>query len=192
MTILSNPPVLTATRSVTSGTVSSGGLLTMTLNFRNSANNGTLSNVTVNDSWWTAYPSLFSLSAGNSSFTVPSLAPNQNASQGVRPEGHLHGSEDLVVPATSASYSYNVGNLTVVASTMTNQLEVRTNTRRSGRVGAGGQQHPVRVLVWKARKVRRDGHEHRERPSAQPQGPELHQPDPYSWRLLEGQHVPSR
>ncbi|MGH9918567.1 MAG: hypothetical protein ACRD6W_06845, partial [Nitrososphaerales archaeon] len=81
MTILSNPPVLTATRSVQSGSVSSGGLLTMTLNFWNSANNGTLSNVAVNDSWWTAYPSLFSLSVGNSSFTISSIPPNGNVSR---------------------------------------------------------------------------------------------------------------
>jgi|GEM_PF-1863712 len=128
MTIVSNPPVLTATRSVTSGAVFSGGLLTMTLNFWNSANNATLSNVTVNDSWWTAYPSLFSLSEGNASFTVPTLAPNQNASRAYVLKVLSSAAEDLVVPATSASYSYKVGNLTVVASTMTNELEVRTNT----------------------------------------------------------------
>ena len=127
MTILSNPPVLTATRSVTSGTVSSGGLLTVTLSFRNSANNGTLSNVTVNDSWWTAYPSLFSPSVGNSSFVISSLAPNQNRSQAYVLKVTSNASKDLVVPATTASYSYNVGNLTVVASTQTNELEVRTN-----------------------------------------------------------------
>lgn len=128
MTILSNPPVLTATRTTTSGTVSSGGLLTMTLNFWNSVQNGTLSNVAVNDSWWTAYPSIFSLSQGNSSFTIPSLAPNQNVSRAYVLKVNSSTSEDLVVPATEASYSYNVGNLTVVASTMTNQLEVRTNS----------------------------------------------------------------
>jgi len=127
MTILSNPPVLTAYRSVQSGAVSSGGLLTMTLSFWNSAQNGTLSNVAVNDTWWTAYPSLFSLSVGNASFTIPTLAPNQNVSRAYVLKVNSTTTEDLVVPATSASYSYKVGNLTVVASTMTNQLEVRTN-----------------------------------------------------------------
>jgi hypothetical protein len=128
MTILSNPPVLTATRSVQSGTVSSGGELTVTLSFHNSANNGTLSNITVNDSWWKAYPSLFSSSVGNSSFTISSLAPNQNESHAYVLKVNSNASEDLVVPATPASYSYNVGNLTVVASTQTNELEVRTNS----------------------------------------------------------------
>ena len=132
MTILSNPPVLTATRSVQSASVSSGGLLTMTLNFWNSANNGTLSNVTVNDSWWAAYPSLFSLSVGNSSFTIGSIPPNGNVSRAYVLKVLSSTSEDLVVPATSASYSYNVGNLTVVASAMTNQLEVRTNSPGPG------------------------------------------------------------
>jgi uncharacterized repeat protein (TIGR01451 family) len=128
MTILSNPPVLTATRSVQSGAVSSGGLLTMTLTFWNSAENGTLTNVAINDSWWTAYPSLFSLSVGNSSFTIPSIAPNQNISRAYVLKVLSSASQDLVVPATMATYSYGVGNLTVAASTMTNQLEVRTNS----------------------------------------------------------------
>jgi len=128
VTLLSNPPVLTATRSVTSGTVSSGGLLTMTLNFQNTAENGTLSNVTVNDSWWTAYPSLFSLSVGNSSFTIPSIAPNANVSRAYVLKVTSSATEDLVVPAVAASYTYSIGNLTVVATTMTNQLEVRTNS----------------------------------------------------------------
>jgi hypothetical protein len=128
MTILNNPPVLTATRSVTSGTVSSGGLLTVTLNFWNSADNGTLSNVTVNDSWWTAYPSLFSPSVGNSSFTIATLAPNQNESRAYVLKVNSDASMDLVVPPATASYSYTVGNLTVVASTQTNELEVRTNS----------------------------------------------------------------
>ncbi|HEV2389559.1 MAG TPA: hypothetical protein VGS04_02430 [Nitrososphaerales archaeon] len=127
MTVVSNPPVLTATRSVTSGAVSSGGLLTMTLNFWNSANNATMSNVAVNDSWWTAYPSLFSLSEGNASFTIPSIPPNGNQSRAYVLKVLSSTTEDIVVPAASASYSYKVGNTTVVAKTMTNQLEVRTN-----------------------------------------------------------------
>lgn len=128
MTVLTNPPVLTATRSVTSGTVSSGGLLTMTLNFWNSANNATMTNVKVNDSWWTAYPSLFSLSQGNASFTIPSIPPNGNQSRAYVLKVLSSTTDDIVVPATLASYSYKVGNTTVVATTTTNELEVRANS----------------------------------------------------------------
>jgi hypothetical protein len=49
MTILSNPPVLTATRTVDSGATVSGGTVSLTLNLQNTANNGTINNITVND-----------------------------------------------------------------------------------------------------------------------------------------------
>jgi len=127
LTLLQNPPVLTATRTVTGGSATSGGLVSLTLNFANTATNGTLHNIAVNDSWWTAYPSLFSLSAGNSSFTIPSVAAGTNVSRAYVLKVIASASEDLIVPAVKASYSYGVGNFTVNASTQTNELEVRTN-----------------------------------------------------------------
>jgi len=127
MTIVQNPPVLTATRTVDSGAAVSGGLVTLTLNFQNTADNGTIHNVTVNDNWWASYPSLFSLSAGNSSFTVPSVGAGQNVSRAYSLKVTSSASENLIVPASAVSYSYTVGNLTVSASTKTNEVEVRTN-----------------------------------------------------------------
>lgn len=127
VTLLQNPPVLTATRTVSTGSASSGGLISVTLNLVNSADNGTISNVSVNDSWYTAYPSLFSLNAGNSSFTIPSLAPGQNTSRAYVLKVDSSASENIVVPAVTVSYSYTFGNVTVNLSTQTNQLEIRTN-----------------------------------------------------------------
>jgi hypothetical protein len=129
VTLLQNPPVLTATRTVSTGSASSGGLISVTLSLDNSADNGTISNVSVNDSWYTAYPSLFSLSAGNSSFTLPSpaLAPGQNVSRAYVLKVDSSASEDIIVPAVTVSYSYTFGNVTVNLSTQTNQVEIRTN-----------------------------------------------------------------
>lgn len=127
VTLLQNPPVLTATRTVSTGSASSGGLISVTLSLDNSADNGTISNVSVNDSWYTAYPSLFSLNAGNSSFTVSSLAPGQNTSRAYVLKVDSSSSEDIIVPAVIVSYSYTFGNVTVNLSTQTNQVEIRTN-----------------------------------------------------------------
>ncbi len=81
ITLMQDPPVLTATRLVSSGSAIQNGLVTVTVLLRNTAKAGTIDNIKTNDSWWTAYPSLFSLSAGSSSITVPTLAGGQNASE---------------------------------------------------------------------------------------------------------------
>jgi uncharacterized repeat protein (TIGR01451 family) len=127
LTIMAYPPVVTASRSVDKGALSSGGLVTVTLNIVNSAENGTVRNVVVNDNWWTSYPSLFSLSAGNSSFTIPSLGPDQNVSRAYSLKVTSSASQDITVPAAKVSYSYVTGKLTVNETTNTNQLELRTN-----------------------------------------------------------------
>jgi len=127
VTLLSDPPVLSATRLVGTGSAISAGLITVTLLLRNTGKVGTIDNIAVNDNWWTAYPSLLTLSAGNSSFTVPSLAAGQNTSKVYVLKVTSSASEDLTVPAVSVTYSYGVGGVTVNSSTVTNQLEVRTN-----------------------------------------------------------------
>ncbi len=127
ITVIQNPPVLTVTRTVDSGSVNSGGLVTVTINLQNTALNGTIKNIVVNDSWWRSYPSLFSLSAGNSSFNVPSLAAGLNISRAYSLKVTSSTSEDLIAPASTVSYSYTAGNVTVNASTKANEVEVRTN-----------------------------------------------------------------
>ncbi|HVC26619.1 MAG TPA: hypothetical protein VND40_00520 [Nitrososphaerales archaeon] len=127
VSILPNPPVLTATRTVDNGAAVSGGLVSVTLNIQNTAGNGTIHNVNVNDSWWTAYPSLFSLSVGNSSFNIPSVAPGQNVSRAYVLKVSSSASDDIIIPSTPVSYSYSFGTATVNSTTRTNQVELRTN-----------------------------------------------------------------
>lgn len=127
MTILQNPPVATATRSVDNGAPSQGGIVTVTINIVDSAYNGTLQNVRVNDSWWTAYPSMFSLNAGSSNFTISSITPEQNISRAYSLKVLSSAAQDIVIPAAKVSYSYVTGVLTVNESTTTNQAEVRPN-----------------------------------------------------------------
>lgn len=127
MTILQNPPVATATRSVDNGAPSKGGIVTVTINIVDSSYNGTLQNVQVNDSWWTAYPSLFSLNAGSSNFTIASITPEQNVSRAYSLKVLSSAAQSIVIPATKVSYSYVTGVLTVNESTSTNQAEVRPN-----------------------------------------------------------------
>ncbi len=131
VTLIQDPPVLTATRAVDTGSAADGGLVSVTLGLKNTGSlysgTGTISNITVNDNWWAAYPSLFSLSAGNSSFSIPTLAETQNVSRVYVLKVDSAASEDLTVPPATVSYSYGVGNVIVRVSTQTNELELRTN-----------------------------------------------------------------
>ena len=127
VTLLQNPPVLTATREVSSGSAVDGGLVSVTLLLRNTGQGTAITNIKANDTWWTGYSSVLSLSAGNSSVDVGSLAAGQNASDVYVLKVSSSTSEDIVVPALTISYSYSIGNTTVNASTQTNQVEIRTN-----------------------------------------------------------------
>jgi uncharacterized repeat protein (TIGR01451 family) len=128
VTITHNPPVLVATRTVNGGSATSGGLISLTLNFANTADNGTINNIKVNDSWWSAYPSLFSFSAGQSNVTVASLVSGQNKSQAYSLKVTSTASQNIIIPAAVVTYSYTVANTTIKATTMTNELEVRANS----------------------------------------------------------------
>jgi len=128
VTILSDPPVLTATRTVDKGSAVSGDLVSVTLTLSNTAGtNTTLQNINVNDSWWKAYPALFSLSAGSPSINVASLAGGKNFTQVYVLKVLSTTSENLVIPATTATYSYGIAGITINGSTKTNQVELRTN-----------------------------------------------------------------
>lgn len=127
LTVLQDPPVLSATRLVSTGSVAQGGLISLTLLLKNRGEAVTIDNVSGNDTWWTSYPSLFSLSAGTSSFSIPTIADGQSASDVYVLKVDSSASEDITVPPLTVQYSYSVGNTTVTATTQTNELEIRTN-----------------------------------------------------------------
>ena len=132
ITLLQDPPVLTATRVLDRGAASSGDLVSVTITLRNTAQSGTIQNIAMNDNWWTSYPTLFSLSAGNSTVSQPTLAAGQNVSRVYVLKVISAASQDLTIPAAKASYSYQVGGVTISATTTTNQVELRTNSVNPG------------------------------------------------------------
>ncbi len=127
MTLVQNPPVATATRSIDNGAPSQGGIVTVTINVVDSSYNGTLQDVSVNDNWWAAYPSLFSLNAGSSNFTIPSITPEQNVSRAYSLKVLSSAAQDVIIPAAKVSFSYAAGGTNVTESAYTNQAEVRVN-----------------------------------------------------------------
>ena len=127
VTLVTDPPVLSATRMLDRGSAVQGNLVSVTLSMKNTGGSGTIQNVLVNDSWWKAYPSLFAVSAGNWSFTIPSLSAGQNVSRVYVLKVTSSAAEDLTLPPASVSYSYAVGSLTLNGGTVTNQDELRTN-----------------------------------------------------------------
>ena len=128
VTILADPPVLTATRILDRGSAASGDLVSVTVQMRNTAQAGTIQNIAMNDSWWNSYPGIFSKTAGNSSFTIASLSAGQNVSRTYVLKVNSAASQDLTIPSAKVSYSYSVGGVTVSTSTTTNQVELRTNS----------------------------------------------------------------
>ncbi len=132
ITLLQDPPVLTATRVLDRGAASSGDLVSVTVTLRNTGQSGTVQNVALNDNWWNAYPTLFSLSAGNATISQPTLTAGQNVSRVYVLKVSSTASQDLTLPAAKVSYSYQVGAAVVTASTTTNQDELRTNNVNPG------------------------------------------------------------
>jgi len=128
VTILADPPVLTATRILDRGSAASGDLVSVTVQMRNTAQAGTIQNIAMNDSWWNSYPGIFTKTAGNSSFTIASLSAGQNVSRTYVLKVNSAASQDLTIPSAKVSYSYSVGGVTVSTSTTTNQVELRTNS----------------------------------------------------------------
>ena len=130
VTILSDPPAMGAVRTLSAGSVTNGALVSVSITLRNTAISGTVENIGVNDSWWRAYPSVFALSAGNTSFTLPSLGAGQNTTRVYVLKVITSAANDIVIPATAVTYSYvysSTANSTVNVSTLTNQNELRTN-----------------------------------------------------------------
>jgi uncharacterized repeat protein (TIGR01451 family) len=128
ITLLQDPPVLTTTRILDRGSASSGDLVSVTISMRNTAQSGTIQNVSMNDSWWTSYPSLFSLSAGNATINQKTLTAGQNVSRVYVLKVISTASQDLILPSAKVSYSYSASGVTVSSSTKTNQVELRTNS----------------------------------------------------------------
>jgi uncharacterized repeat protein (TIGR01451 family) len=128
ITLLQDPPVLTATRILDRGSASSADLVSVTLTLRNTGQVVPIRNIAMNDSWWAAYPSLFSLSAGNATFNVKTLNAGQNISKVYVLKVISTASQDLTLPSAKVSYSYSSGGVAVNSTTITNQVELRTNS----------------------------------------------------------------
>ncbi len=127
VTLLQEPPVLTATRVIDRGSASSGDLVSVTLLFRNTGQNLPIQNVAISDNWWNSYPSLFSLSAGNSTVSGLTLSAGQNVSRVYVLKVVSGASQDIIIPSAKVTYSYALGGVTVTSSAKTNEVELRTN-----------------------------------------------------------------
>jgi Translocon-associated protein beta (TRAPB) len=127
VTLLQDPPILSATRTLDMGSAASGDLVSVTLTLSNTGSSGTIHNMAVDDGWWRAYPSLFAISAGNSSFTEPSLVAGQNVSRVYVLKVLSSAANDLKLPSAAVPYSYSLNGLTINSTAETNQNELRTN-----------------------------------------------------------------
>jgi hypothetical protein len=127
VTILSDFPVALGTRVLDHGSLSNGEFLSVTLQVQNLGSHSPIENLSVNDNWWRAFPQTFQLSTGNSSFKVPSIAPNQNFSSTYVLKVISSNKSDILIPLSWGSYGYRQKNQAFDGHVQFNQAEVRTN-----------------------------------------------------------------
>ncbi len=127
ITISEDPPVVSATRLLDRGSAQQGDNISVTLTLKNPTTSGTAQNVKVNDSWWEAYPGIFQLVRGNTTFDVTSLAPGKDYTNLYILKVASAAKVDILIPSLVSEFSYTVGTRVFASHTVFNQAELRLN-----------------------------------------------------------------
>jgi uncharacterized repeat protein (TIGR01451 family) len=106
--IQSQPPTAVAYRLLDHGTLNVNQSLGVTVRITNTAEAGSIYNVTLNDNWWKSYPTLFQLTSGNYSATIPSIAAGTNMTETYVLKVISSNATQVVIPAATVSYSYKL------------------------------------------------------------------------------------
>ncbi len=123
ITILQSPAVVVGTRILDRGALNPGDVLSVTLSVKNLASVPILS-FAVNDSWWKKYQNFFTLSSGNSSFTIPSVRQGQPESRTYVLKVNSAAKGEVLIPSLIGRYSYQIGGTLYNGTSVFNQAEV--------------------------------------------------------------------
>ncbi len=128
VTIETQHPVALAYRELDHGEVTDGDLLGVDILVFNTAESGTIYNVTLDDNWWQQYPSVFQLSSGSSSsILIPSIAAGQNQTLSYTLNVTSSSAAQITIPATSLSYTYKLSNGTYTGYARLGQQVLEVN-----------------------------------------------------------------
>jgi len=123
ISVLQAPPVVVATRILDRGVLNQGDHLSVTLSAKN-AGALPIQNFTVSDAWWKAYPSFFTLSSGNSSFTIPAVGPGAEESRTYVLRFNSTDKSEITIPTVTAGYRFQSGGVHYNGTAVFNQAEV--------------------------------------------------------------------
>ncbi|MGD0638363.1 MAG: hypothetical protein ABSA72_10040, partial [Nitrososphaerales archaeon] len=126
-TITSQAPTAIAYRSFDRGTLAINQSLAVTIYVKDTASTGSIQNVTVDDNWWQAYPSVFALASGTSSFTIPVIAAGQNMNETYVLKVLSTSSQTVTVPSAKATYAYLLSSTSHTSEASLNQAVLQIN-----------------------------------------------------------------
>ncbi|MGD0329450.1 MAG: hypothetical protein ABSB40_03270 [Nitrososphaeria archaeon] len=125
VTLSSGTPSLISYREISQGTLNVNEEMEVQLNIAN-IGTSTASNISYNDDWWSK-DGIFTLTAGNSSGKIDSLAPGGNRTIVYRIKLTSSSAEEYYVPPSSVIYYWNVGGETMQLLSSTNDLYLTLN-----------------------------------------------------------------
>jgi len=130
VTLESQPPTAVAYRLLDHGSLVANDSLGVTIEVANTAESGSIENVTVNDNWWKSYPTIFELSSGsanNYSFTIPTIAAGANVNETYVLKVISSSASQVTVPAATVTYAYQLSSKDYSGHTTLGQQVIQVN-----------------------------------------------------------------
>lgn len=126
-TVVEQPPVLLATRSVTAGVLRAGTDIAVTLTMKNLSPSSTITKISFSDNWWNKTSGFKFL---NGTYTVPttSLAPRTSVTPVYRLEFTGTSTGSVMIPASVVRYQYSSGGSIFNATTILNPVQLSLGT----------------------------------------------------------------
>jgi hypothetical protein len=127
VTLGSQPPTAVAYRLLDHGSLVANDSLGVTIEVANTGQSGSIYNATVNDNWWKSYPTLFALSSGNYSFTIPTIAAGANVNETYVLKVISSSASQVTLPAATVSYAYLVSSKSYSGNVALGQQVIQVN-----------------------------------------------------------------
>ncbi len=127
VTVVQEMPVVSAIRILDRGSAQQGDTISITLTLKNTAVTGTAQNIVVDDNWWRAYPGVFQLSRGNSSFRVGLLGAGQDYTNTYVLTVSTSNKSELTIPPAVSSFNFTAGSRIFQGRAVFNRAQIRLN-----------------------------------------------------------------
>ncbi len=127
-TIVSQSPTAIAYRLFDRGTLTTNQSLAVTIVLKDTAQSGSIQNVTVNDNWWKSYPSVFQFESGNYNFTAPIISAGQNVTYSYALKVVSSSDTQVTVPSATVRFAYVLSSTSYSSEAFLNQAVLQVNS----------------------------------------------------------------